>query len=151
VTCRDCAMPPKRKSATTRVAQDAAPDSPDRWDPPPQEPPAYTSYAGPLQAGSSNADMSNIAQTVDSLRQSDLWLWRRMGASGNAVAPRAQSPPTRFQRIVRAQLHNHAYMWVTVPCGRVAGRSPDQRGPRRQQKPDHDMKRCRVARACRPT
>ena len=84
--CSECgagAMAPKRKSAAARFAQD---EGPDPWDPPPQEPPAYTPYAGPLQAGPSLSDLCNIAQTVDSLRQSDLWLLHRMDGLGTAVA-----------------------------------------------------------------
>ena len=76
-------MAPKRKSATARFSHD---EGPDHWDPRPQEPPAYTPYTGPSRAEPSIADLCNIAQTVDSLRQSDLWLLHRMDGLGTAVA-----------------------------------------------------------------
>ena len=79
-------MGPKRKSAARPVAQDAALDGPDHWDPPPLEAPACVPYAGPTQAGPSIADLCNVAQTLDSLRQSDLWLLHRMNGLGEAVA-----------------------------------------------------------------
>lgn len=79
-------MPPKRKSAATRAAAEGRPERPDDWEPPPLEAPAYTPYAGPVQGAPIFADLCNIAQTVDSLRQCDLWLVHRIDGLGTAVA-----------------------------------------------------------------